>query len=321
MVTGFGTSGIIHETSGTEGGYGYSILNDGTYLYTSGQDGPTAESRIEKRSMSDGSYAASTDQVPLAAQDTAYALTSATNAFRLRMTMAITVNQLYAGTLYKLKFAPMVGAACGGGDETFTDVATGSGAIRYYDNSSLANGSAFSTDSDDPVYSAQTNVSQTYVESNNFSVATNVPVGQDGVWDFALTPQYAPVGTTYCFEATASDDTALNTYTTYPRITTMTPTTNESSYRWFQNSNVSGFGTGGVVTGASASTTITGSAKDSTYLYRRFRFERTLAHREAPAIGRIIGVDFRHRRRRDRRDHVQIRVRDRHRLDIYVRRG
>ncbi len=265
LVSGFGTSGVVTGSATTSGAW--SVLADTNYLYVSTEDS-TPDWRIERRSISDGSLAPGLpDQVPLAAQDTAYTMTSATNPFRLRMTVSPTVNSLYTGNQFKLKYATMAGGACGGGDETFSDVATGSGAIRYYDNTNITDGTSLWTDSDDPVYSGHTKVAQSYEEANNIPVGTDIPVGQDGLWDFALTPQYAPVGATYCFELTTSADVALDSYTVYPRITTFTPTTNQSSYRLFQNLDQPGFGTGGAVTSAAASNSAYASAKDSTYLY------------------------------------------------------
>ena len=52
-------------------------------------------------------------------------------------------------------------------------------------------------------------------------------------WDFALTDNNSPAGTTYCFRAVKSDGNAINTYTQYPEITTAagggayTPTTDD----------------------------------------------------------------------------------------------
>lgn len=157
------------------------------------------------------------DQVPLAAQDTTHTLASIANPVRLRTNIAVTGGTLAAGQSYKLQFGTKSGTCAA---STFADVASGSGAIRYYDNTNLTGASAYASDSDDPVYSAQTNIGQTYVESNNFSTTNSTAAGQAAIWDFALDPSNAPASTTYCFRIVTSAGAALNTYTTYPEFTT-----------------------------------------------------------------------------------------------------
>jgi hypothetical protein len=73
-------------------------------------------------------------------------------------------------------------------NESYADVTTGT-AIAYYDNNGggITDDASLTDNTNDPTHSSDTIVNQTYNEANNFtnSVAA-VPVGQDGLWDFAL---------------------------------------------------------------------------------------------------------------------------------------
>ncbi len=103
--------------------------------------------------------------------------------------------------------------------ETYVDVATSTGEVRFYDNSSSSDGVALSATSSDPTHGSDTIVNQTYEEQNPFtnSVA-KIFGGQDGKWDFALVDNSAPELQTYCFRVVKNDDSLLNTYTQIPEI-------------------------------------------------------------------------------------------------------
>jgi hypothetical protein len=174
----------------------------------------------------------------LAATNTAITNVKLGDIVRLRMLLHISTAELQVDLLqYKLKFATKVGGACGGGDETFSDVASGSGTIRYADNAAVADGATIATTANDPSHSGHTIIAHTYEEANNFSTRTLTPSGQDAMWDFALTNNSAPNNTAYCFKITTSADADINTYTVYPEFTTINITYNQAAYRWFNPAN------------------------------------------------------------------------------------
>jgi hypothetical protein len=161
---------------------------------------------------------------PLANQDTGATLTSAGQAFRLRLLLRVESGKLILnGQSFKLQFAQQ--GADGLCDtsfsgETYADVTT-STVIAYNDNPTPTDGSALTANSNDPTYGADTIVNQTYEELNNFtnSVAA-ISSGQDGKWDFSLKDNGATASTTYCLRVVKSDGTLLDTYTVIPQITT-----------------------------------------------------------------------------------------------------
>jgi hypothetical protein len=98
---------------------------------------------------------------------------------------------------------------------------TGATLIAFNDNASPADGSALTSNANDPTHSGDTVVNQTYIESNDFTNSeANIPSGQDGKWDFSLIDNGAPANTTFCFRVVRSNGTALDTYSVYPEITT-----------------------------------------------------------------------------------------------------
>ncbi|MES2970904.1 MAG: hypothetical protein V4702_01110 [Patescibacteria group bacterium] len=176
----------------------------------------------------------------LAATNTAITNVKLGDVVRLRMLLHVSTAELQVDLVqYKLKFATKVGGACGGGDETFSDVATASGAIRYFNNTSggAADGATIATTANDPSHSGHTIVAHTYEEANNFSTRLLTPSGQDAMWDFALTNNSAPNNTTYCFKMTTSGDADINTYTVYPELTSINIGYEASAYRWFDNAD------------------------------------------------------------------------------------
>lgn len=76
------------------------------------------------------------DYTSLAAADTAYTLTATGQAFRLRMLMHVANNDLPTGSVsFKLQYAQKSGTCdTGYSGETYGDVGTASGVIRYKDN-------------------------------------------------------------------------------------------------------------------------------------------------------------------------------------------
>ena len=127
-----------------------------------------------------------------------------------------------SGTTSKLQFAERSGTCdTAFSGESYADVASGSGAIRFYNNTTPADGDNLATSTNDPMSGSNPVIKQDYEEANNFtnSVAT-IPSGSSGLWDFALVDNSAPAGTTYCFRAVQSGGGTLDTYTVIPEITT-----------------------------------------------------------------------------------------------------
>ncbi len=159
----------------------------------------------------------------LAANSTSASLTSAGQAFRLRTLIKLGGDQLIQnGETFKLQYAGKGTGTCaspGGTPASYTDVNTTSTLIAFKNNATPTDGSNLTANASDPTNGADTIVSQTYEEANNFTNSTAaIPSGQDGKWDFALFDNGAPLNTTYCFRVVVSDGTALDTYTTYPEI-------------------------------------------------------------------------------------------------------
>ncbi len=159
----------------------------------------------------------STDVGPaLAAQNTGPTLYAPRDRVRLRMLVHVTTTTLFAGgETFKLQIAQKT-AACS--TLTYADV-NGSTAFAPFDNSSPADGSTLTTNANDPTHASDTKITEKYTESNPASTASNVGIGQDGLWDFSLVGTAGAPNTTYCFRLVAGT-AAFTTYTTYPEITT-----------------------------------------------------------------------------------------------------
>lgn len=92
--------------------------------------------------------------------------------------------------------------------------------ITYNDNVTPATGSTLTTNANDPTHSGHTVAAQTYNEESPGGMSAQVPVGQDGLWDFSLIDNGAPAGTTYCFRMVYDDGTEFDSYSHYPTIIT-----------------------------------------------------------------------------------------------------
>jgi hypothetical protein len=199
-----------------------AIAIDSQFMYVVGFDSAPGdyEWRIEKRNLSDGSFA---NGPPLADQDTAATLSSAGQTFRLRLLLHVTNKLGLNSQTFKLQFAQRgTDGSCDTNfnGETYVDVTT-STVIAFYDNPTPTDGSALTANTNDPIHGADTAVNQTYEELNPFtnSIAA-INSGQDGKWDFALKDNGAPASTTYCFRVVKADGTVLETYNVIPEITT-----------------------------------------------------------------------------------------------------
>jgi hypothetical protein len=127
-----------------------------------------------------------------------------------------------SGDSFKLQVATRSGA-CDAGfvGETYADLSATSGAIRFYNNTTPADGATLTANASDPTHGADTIVTQTYEEANPFTnnVAA-IPAGQDGKWDVALVNSAAPSSTAYCVRVVKSDGSTLDTYSVIPEIAT-----------------------------------------------------------------------------------------------------
>lgn len=158
----------------------------------------------------------------LAAQDTDATLSSAGDAFRLRMLIHTGVSDLFTSEgSFKLQFAQQSGSCdTSFSGESYADVTSGT-VIAYNNNATPSDGAALTANASDPTHSGDTIVNQTYEEANNFANSQGVVnEGQDGKWDFSLVDNGATANTAYCFRIVKSDGTQLDTYSVIPQITT-----------------------------------------------------------------------------------------------------
>jgi hypothetical protein len=161
---------------------------------------------------------------PLAAQNIGATISTPGTPIRLRMLLHVSSTPMHAsGRNLKLQFVARGSGTCagpsGGSPAVYTDVATSTGVIRYYNNASIADGAALTSTSTDPTHSSHTVVNQTYEEQNNFTNTQGaIPAGQDGKWDFSVIDSSAQAGETYCFRAVDADGSVLDTYTQYPNV-------------------------------------------------------------------------------------------------------
>jgi len=183
--------------------------------------------------QSDYRFFANLDQSPpdvgsaLAGQNTAATAPTQGTAFRLRVLLHnFGQDEATSGASLKVQIASRgVDNLCDTSftNETYSDLSPSSGAVRYYDNSTLADADNITTNNaDDPINSLYTSVRETYEESNNFTNGQNsVRTDQTGKWDFALVDFSAAINTTYCVRVVNSDSTPLDTYTVVPQFTTV----------------------------------------------------------------------------------------------------
>lgn len=95
----------------------------------------------------------------------------------------------------------------------------------FYDNATPANGATLSS-----TLLTGSDTVETYQESNPVPVNPNaISAGNQGEWDFSLSPTNATTGTTYYFRMAKPDGSALTTYSTYPQILTNSAPNSPSS--------------------------------------------------------------------------------------------
>ncbi|HUJ79293.1 MAG TPA: LamG-like jellyroll fold domain-containing protein [Nitrospiria bacterium] len=161
--------------------------------------------------------------------------------FRLRLLLTVGGSTLpVSGQSFKLQVAQQGSDnSCDTGfvGESYADVTSVSGKIRFYSNSNLSDGDPVASDPNDPTNGS--NVLENYLQSNTYfsNNQAAIPAGSDGLWDAALVvDSSAPAGSTYCFRVVNADGSLLPFYTQIPQITT-TPALTQAAYRWFANTN------------------------------------------------------------------------------------
>lgn len=180
-----------------------------------------------------------TNLTPIANQNTA-ATVGDSSPFRLRLNLGVTDSSLSVGSGFKLYYA-LRGSdnVCdsSGTGETYTEVTT-STPVRFYNNPTPSDGDTYQSQATDPTRSGVTAVSQKYSEANPFTTRASVPVGQDGLWDFALTTSGTSPGSRYCMRAYNSTDTlVIGGYSVTPEIVMASASYTQSSYRLFANAD------------------------------------------------------------------------------------
>lgn len=160
---------------------------------------------------------------PLAAQDIPATATTQGTAFRLRFLIHVSgAERGINGDGLKLQYAVRSGS-CDTSfiGETYADMETSSGDIRYNDYSVPADGDALTANAGDPAHSGHSVNGQSYEEANNFTNNQSaIPVGNDGLWDIALVDVSAPASTSYCFRVVRASGDLLDSYSILPEITT-----------------------------------------------------------------------------------------------------
>lgn len=166
-----------------------------------------------------------TPGTPLAATDT---LTEVHNDTEFRMRLGITPSTVdwLSGTwgdhnnTYNLQYAPKTQASCAAQVSGWSDVQSGSGTIRWFNNPSVADNAGISSYANDPTTSGTIDY-QTYRESNGFTLANNVTAGDTALWDFSLQDVGSSPGDDYCFRVVKSNGSLLESYSAYPEVLTV----------------------------------------------------------------------------------------------------
>jgi hypothetical protein len=178
----------------------------------------------------------------LAAQDTAAVTPPEGTGFRLRMNLHATGGSLVPGNNnFKLRYAAKGAAsACSAVPSVnFSDI-TETTPVRYFNNPNAASGLAATSSANDPSHSGHTTVKEQYFEkgTRTFTNKDQVPVGWDGMWDFALETYQVTQGTTYCLKAVKADGVDLSAYSVFPELIASAPkAVSQSAYRLYANSD------------------------------------------------------------------------------------
>ena len=215
-------------------GLAQSIANDKLVLYWTEYTGTTSTIMVDSlnTTWNQNSYRwfkntnSSSVGSPLAGMNTSTTAPLQGTPFRLRLLMhAANMYANQSGESFKLQYATSTPGGCTTSTGlTFSDIATSTGNLRFYNNASTTDGGALNSTSTDPTDSTYTIVNESYDQSNPFSAAI-APIGmnQDGKWDFSLVDAASPGATTYCLRIVKSDGTLLDSYNGLPEIQTESP--------------------------------------------------------------------------------------------------
>ena len=149
------------------------------------------------------------------------ATTPSSPAGVLRLRLSVTANNA-TSTVGRDRFKLQYSAASSGSCATslnWTDVApTGSTTAlwRGYDNAGVVNNSTIPSS-----LLSMSSSSESYVEQNNATgTPTQIDLGTDGEWDWAIQHHTAIQNTNYCFRMTFDDGTPFDVYANYPEVLT-----------------------------------------------------------------------------------------------------
>lgn len=161
-----------------------------------------------------------TPGTPSAAANTVADINQAT-PFRARIGISVTDRQWETGSWgphnnqYKLQYTLKNAGTCSG-SSGWTDVVSGSGAIRWYNNPSVSENTTPTNLGGNDVNG--TKVYQYYRESNPFTLRATTAISSTAVWDFALQTVGTTPGTSYCLRVLQNDGSALNGYSANPEL-------------------------------------------------------------------------------------------------------
>jgi hypothetical protein len=175
--------------------------------------------------------------IALAAQNQPVDFVSVGQVLRIRMNIKVSENELLASSkIFKLQYVQKSELSCANESSgSFIDVGTvDSGVIwRGYDNPAVTSGVEVSA-----LLLSGSSVAQSYEELNVPSVLLNtIPENGAGEWDFVVQNNGAPPEATYCFRLIENNGTALNSYQSFPEITTIRGLT-QLRYRWRNDDGV-----------------------------------------------------------------------------------
>jgi hypothetical protein len=154
---------------------------------------------------------------PLAATNTVGEIATGGNAFRLRV--GLTVSGQAWSAAYganKLQFTTKSGGSCAA-SSGWADIVSGSGAVRWNDNASAADGATISSNANDPT-TGGTKIYEQYRESNDFTNPNAAALTNVGLWDFSLRDVSGTPGTAYCFRVENTSGSIGVTYGQYPEV-------------------------------------------------------------------------------------------------------
>jgi hypothetical protein len=211
----FGSGGAVTGISKTTLPYGLALASSSVYIA-----GNTTASdwHIENYMTVDGVTGWG---LPLAPQNTATTSPRMGTPFRLRLLLHNNGSQIAAsGLTTKLQYAERSGTCDSAfSGESYTDIATSTGVIRFYNNTTPSDATALnSTSTYDPTHSTDGIVLGAYGEQNTSTNPVALANGKDGLWDYALVDDSAPASTPYCFRVVKNNGDLLDNYSVIPEI-------------------------------------------------------------------------------------------------------